>query len=149
MKPIVFLITKIYLHKTLHIISRGLQTRILMHIYPRFCILLVIKLLFLLEFGYIFGKEYFSYWLPKWLSGKESACKCRRPWRHWFDPWVRKIPWRREWQPPPVFVPGKSHGQGAWRTTVHGGHKELDMTERLSTHSFFYIPRYFLTLLLD
>ena len=28
-----------------------------------------------------------------------------------FDPWVRKIPWRREWQPTPVFLPGKSHGR--------------------------------------
>ena len=28
-----------------------------------------------------------------------------------FDPWVRKIPWRRKWQPTPVFLPGKSHGQ--------------------------------------
>ena len=28
-----------------------------------------------------------------------------------FDPWARKIPWRREWQPTPVFWPGKSHGQ--------------------------------------
>ena len=27
------------------------------------------------------------------------------------DPWVRKIPWRRKWQPTPVFLPGKSHGQ--------------------------------------
>ena len=42
------------------------------------------------------------------LSGKESACQCRRP---GFDPWVRKIPWRRKWQPTPVFLPGKSHGQ--------------------------------------
>ena len=31
--------------------------------------------------------------------------------RHEFDPWVRKIPWRRKWQPTPVFLPGKSHGQ--------------------------------------
>ena len=45
--------------------------------------------------------------LPKWLSGKESACQCRRH----FDPWVGKIPWRRKWQPTPVFLPGKSHGQ--------------------------------------
>ena len=29
----------------------------------------------------------------------------------WFDPYVRKIPWRKKWQPPPVFLPGKSHGQ--------------------------------------
>ena len=28
-----------------------------------------------------------------------------------FDPWVGKIPWRRKWQPPPVFLPGKSNGQ--------------------------------------
>ena len=28
-----------------------------------------------------------------------------------FDPWVRKILWRRKWQPMPVFMPGKSHGQ--------------------------------------
>ena len=40
--------------------------------------------------------------------GKESACQCRR---HRFDPWVRKIPWRRKWRPTPVFLPGKSHGQ--------------------------------------
>ena len=31
--------------------------------------------------------------------------------RHGFDPWVRKIPWRRKWQPIPVFLPGESHGQ--------------------------------------
>ena len=37
-----------------------------------------------------------------------------------FDPWVRKIPWRRKWQPTPVFLSGKSHGQGAWWATVHG-----------------------------
>ena len=31
--------------------------------------------------------------------------------RHGFDPWVRKISWRREWQPAPVFMPGESQGQ--------------------------------------
>ena len=31
-----------------------------------------------------------------------------------------QIPWRRKWQPSPVLLPGKSHGQGAWRATVHG-----------------------------
>ena len=40
--------------------------------------------------------------------GKESSCQCRR---HRFDPWVRKILWRRKWQPTPVFLPGKSQGQ--------------------------------------
>ena len=38
--------------------------------------------------------------------GKESACQSRR---YGFDPWVRKIPWGRKWQPTPVFLPGKSH----------------------------------------
>jgi len=46
--------------------------------------------------------------LPWWLRGKESACQCRR---HKFDPSVGKIPWRRKWQPTPVFLPGKFHGQ--------------------------------------
>ena len=39
---------------------------------------------------------------------KESACQCRRP---RFDPWVEKVPWRREWQPSTVFLPGEFHGQ--------------------------------------
>ena len=49
--------------------------------------------------------------LSRGLSGKESACQCRRCRGHGFDPWVRKIPWRRKWQPTPIFLPGKSHGQ--------------------------------------
>ena len=36
---------------------------------------------------------------------------CFLCWRPGFDPWVRKIPWRRKWQPTPAFLPGKSHGQ--------------------------------------
>ena len=46
--------------------------------------------------------------LPRWYNGKESTCLCRR---HGFDPWVGKKPWRRKWQPNPVFLPGKFHGQ--------------------------------------
>ena len=49
-------------------------------------------------------------WL-RWHRGKEPTCQCRRHWRPWLDPWVRKILWRRKWQPTPVFLPGKSHGQ--------------------------------------
>ena len=40
--------------------------------------------------------------------------------RRGFDPCVGKIPWRRKRQSTPIFLPGKSHGQGAWRATVHG-----------------------------
>ena len=48
---------------------------------------------------------------PGGASGKEPACQCRRYKRNRFGPWVGKIPWRRAWQPPPVFLPGESHGQ--------------------------------------
>ena len=46
-----------------------------------------------------------------------------------FDPWVRKIPWRRTWQPTPVFLPGESHGQRTLVGYSPRGLKELDMTE--------------------
>ena len=49
--------------------------------------------------------------------------QCGRP---GFNPWVRKIPWRREKLPTPVFWPGEFHGLSPW------GHKELDLTEQLS-----------------
>ena len=45
------------------------------------------------------------------ISGKEPTWQCKRCKRHGFDPWVRKIPWRRTWQPIPIFLPGKCHGQ--------------------------------------
>jgi len=51
---------------------------------------------------------------PGGASGKEPACqcrRCRRCRRHRFDPWVRKIPWRRAWQSTAVFLPGESRGQ--------------------------------------
>ena len=49
-------------------------------------------------------------------EGKDSACQCKRPRRPRFNPWVRKIPWRRKWLLTPVFLPGEFH---EW-TTVHG-----------------------------
>ena len=45
------------------------------------------------------------------ISGKEPACQCRIHKRRRFDPWVGKIPWRREQQHTPGFLPGESHGQ--------------------------------------
>ena len=56
--------------------------------------------------------------------------QCQRP---GFDPWVRKIPQRREWQPTPVFLPEESYGQRSRRLhTVHGVAKSQT---GLSTHS--------------
>ena len=54
---------------------------------------------------------------------------CRKCKRHGFDPWVGKIPWRRAWQPTPVFLPGESHGQGSLMGYGPEGCKGLDMTE--------------------
>ena len=48
---------------------------------------------------------------PGGTSGNESACQCRRGKRYGFNPWVRKIPWRKARQPTPVFLPGESHGE--------------------------------------
>ena len=52
------------------------------------------------------------------LSGKESACQWRRCRRRGFSSWVQKIPWRREWLPTLVFLPGKSQGQRSLAGTV-------------------------------
>ena len=60
-----------------------------------------------------------------------SCLQCRRP---GFDSWVGKIPWRRIWQPTPVFLPGKSHGPRSLVGYCPWGHKESDMTERLHFH---------------
>ena len=71
--------------------------------------------------------------LPRWLSGKESACKCRR---QGFNPWVRSIPWRRKWQSTPVFLPGKSHRtKNLVGYTPWGHKKKSDKTEELHTHN--------------
>ena len=55
-------------------------------------------------------------------------------WLKRFSPWVGKIPWRRKWQPTPVFLPGASHGQRSLVSCVAWGCRELDMTEQLHFH---------------
>ena len=64
------------------------------------------------------------------LSGKESACQCRR---HGLDPWFRKILWRRNRQPTIVFLPGKFHGKKSLAGYSPWGLKESDIVEQLST----------------
>ena len=49
--------------------------------------------------------------LPQWLSRWRICLQCRRHRRCRFNPWVKKIPWRRKWKPCPVFLPEKSPGQ--------------------------------------
>ena len=50
-------------------------------------------------------------------------------------PGLRSIPWIRKWQPDPVFLPGKLHGQRNLMVYSPGGHKEMDTTEQLSRHT--------------
>ena len=72
--------------------------------------------------------------IPGHTSGKESAYQCRRHRRSpCIDPWVGKIPWRRKWQPIPVFLPGKIHGQKSLMGYSPWGHKDLDMTEYITS----------------
>ena len=66
-----------------------------------------------MHFYYLFG-------LPWQPSGKEHTFQCRQP---GFDPWIGKIPWKREWQPIPVFLPGKCHGQRSLADYSPRGHK--------------------------
>ena len=54
----------------------------------------------------------YIYMDAQWLTGKESTCLQRRGYEMYeFDPWAGKNPWRKTWQPTPLFFPGKSHGQ--------------------------------------
>ena len=79
--------------------------------------------------------------LPRWHGGKDSACRCRRRKRLGFNPWSRKTPWRRKWQPTPVFLPGKSHGQRSLADYSPWGLKESNnwahTCAHTHTHSYF------------
>ena len=77
-----------------------------------------------------------GFWLrgiPGGSHGKESACNAGRS---RFDPWTRKIPWRRECLPTPVFLPGESHGQRSLEGASPWGPIEWDMTESLAFSPF-------------
>ena len=66
---------------------------------------------------------------PKLGAQQRTHLNCRRP---RFNPWVRKIPWRREWQPTPIFLPGDLHGQRSLVGYSPQGHNELDTTDQLT-----------------
>ena len=71
-----------------------------------------------------------SFWLPRRPYLPANAGDMR----YGFDIWVGKIPWRRKWQPIPVFLSGESHGQRSLAGYSPWGCKESGMTERLSTY---------------
>ena len=72
-------------------------------------------------------KNYIGF--PGGTSGEEPPWQCRRCKKCGFNPWVRKIPWRRAWQPSLVFLPGESHERRSLMGYSPWGHKEMNMTE--------------------
>ena len=68
---------------------------------------------------------------PGGSDGKSICLRCRRP---GFNPWVRKIPWRREWQPTPVFLPEEFHGHRCLVGYSPWGYKESD-TDKATNHA--------------
>ena len=77
--------------------------------------------------------------LPWWLRWLRICLQCRRP---GFDPWVGKIPWRRAWQPTPVFLPRKSHGQRSPVGYSPWDHKESDILSKVHTHTHTHTLRH-------
>jgi len=77
------------------------------------------------EIRYDVSVLWYNYPIPEsqWLSGKRIRLKCRKHRRCKSNPWVRKIPWRRTWQPTLVFLPGKCHGQRNLESYSPWGHK--------------------------
>ena len=74
--------------------------------------------------------------LPRRRSDKESTYQCKRCKRYGFNPWIRKMPWRRTWQLTPIFLPGKFHEQRnlvGYSPWVHG-----ESWTRLSTHTQYW-----------
>ena len=74
-----------------------------------------------------------------WLRWERICLLCRKP---RFNPWVRKISWRRKWQSNPVFLPGEFNGQrrlAGYSPYSPWGHKELDTTEWLFQTFSFYV----------
>ena len=73
----------------------------------------------------------------KYPSGSADRIylQCRRHRRCEFDPWVRKIPWRRKWRPTPVFLPGKFHKRRSLKVYSPWGHKESDNRARSTGRS--------------
>ena len=67
--------------------------------------------------------------LPRWHGVKEPACQCRKLKRLSFDSWIRMFPHSRKWQPTPVFLHGKVHGQRSLASYSPWGLKELNKTE--------------------
>ena len=70
--------------------------------------------------AFLEGNTTFGLRFPGGISGTEHSCQNRKHKRHRFNPWVRRIPWRRAWQPTAVFLLGESHGEEPGRLQSMG-----------------------------
>ena len=92
------------------------------------------RLKYVNSFLYLRKHHIYFAWISRvldFLGGSNGKSICLQRGRPRFDPWVGKIPWRRKWQPTPIFLPGKSHGRRSLVGYSPWGRKELDTTERL------------------
>ena len=101
------------------------------HVYDSFATTSPLYLLLLL--CYVHLPSYLGF--PGGTSSKEPTCQCRR---HGLNSWVGKVPWRRAWQAPPVFLPGESHGQKSL-VTVHRVALSRTWLKWLSKHAPSYL----------
>ena len=83
-----------------------------------------------------------------WASQVAQWQRIRLPMQEMQETWVpslgQKIPWRREWLPIPVFLPGKFHGQRSLKGYSPQVHKESDTTERARTHTLFCMHLFYM-----
>ena len=78
---------------------------------------------------FLYAKNYAKSWASQGLAVKNLPASAEDIKRLGFDPWVEKIPWRKAWQPTPVFVPGESRGKRSLAGCSPRGRKESDTTE--------------------
>ena len=90
-----------------------------------------------------YGKTKWPFWptqcfqnmgFPGGASGKESACQYRKRRTLKFNPWVRKIPWRRKWQPTRVFLPGKSIAEEPGGLQSMGLQSQMWLSKKTTIH---------------
>ena len=91
----------------------------------------------LIKFLFFWDKKTFQgsvevHWVSLVAQQYRICLQCRRC---GFHPWVRKFPWRRAWQPTPVFLPGESHGRRAWQAAVNRVTQSRTRLMQLSTRS--------------
>ena len=125
-----FLSSFILTFYTKHIFSFSIFILCVAHLFP-YCIAKIYLKLCIILWG-----------LPRGSVVKNQPANVGDAGDGGFDPWVGKTPWRRKWQPSPIFLPGKYLGQRSL-----AGYSLQDMTEQQSTHyidSNFYCIAYFI-----